>query len=60
MNVLYNAQDVVLLFEIAENKFQFMHDQYYFNPRKFSSASQLNRCIEREMSHVIIALKTSN
>ena len=27
MNDLYNAQDVILLCETAENKFQFMHDQ---------------------------------
>ena len=60
MNDLYNAQDVILLLEIAENRFQFMHDQYDFNPRKCNSASTLKRCIEREMPHVIIALTTSN
>ena len=37
-----------------------MHDQYGFNPRKCNSASTLSGCIEREMSHVIIALPTSN
>ena len=26
MNDLYNAQDVILLCEIGENRFQFMHD----------------------------------
>ena len=60
MNDLYNAQDVILLCEIAENRFQFMHDQYSFNPRKCNSASTLSGCIEREMSRVIIALPTSN
>ena len=60
MNDLYNAQDVILLCEIAENRFQFMHDQYSFNPRKCNSASTLSGCIEREMSRVIIVLPTSN
>ena len=48
MNDLYNAQEVILLFETGENRFQFMHDWYGFNPRKW------------EMSRVIIALPTSN
>ena len=47
MNDLYNAQDVVLLCEIRENSFQFMHDQYGFNQRKCNSASTLSGCIER-------------
>ena len=57
---LYNAQDVILLCEITENRFQFIHDQYGFNQRKFNSASTLGGCIEREMSRVIVALPTSN
>ena len=60
MKDLYNAQDVILLCKIAENRFQFMHDQYGFNPRKCNSASTLSSCIEREMLCVIIALPTSN
>ena len=58
MNDLYNAQDVILLCEIGENRFQFMHDWHGFNPRKCNSASALSGCIEREMSRVIIALPT--
>ena len=38
MNNLYNAQDVILLFEIGKNRFQFMRDSYGFNPRKCNSA----------------------
>ena len=57
MNDLYNAQDVILLCEIAENRFQFMHDQYGFNPRKCNSASTQSDCIEREMSRVITSLQ---
>ena len=60
MNDWYNTQDVILLCEIAENRFQFMHDQYGFNPRKCNSASTLSNCIEREMLRVIITLPTSN
>ena len=32
MNYLYNAQDVILLREIIENRFQIMNDTYGFNP----------------------------
>ena len=48
MNDLYNAQDVILLGEIAENRFQYMHELYGFNPRRCNSASTKNSCIERE------------
>ena len=60
MNDLYNAQGVILLCKIAENRFQFMHDQYGFNPRKCNSASTISGFIEREMSRVITALLTPN
>ena len=61
MNDLCNAQDVILLCEIAiESRLQFMHDQYGFNPRKCNSASELSGYIEREMSRVFTALPTSN
>ena len=61
MNDLYTVQDVILLCEIYENRFQFRNDRYGFNPRKCNSASTfLSRCIEREMSRVIIVLPTSN
>ena len=60
MNDLYNAQGVILLCKIAENRFQFMHDQYGFNPRKCNSASKVSGFIEREMSRVITALLTPN
>ena len=60
MNDLYNAQDVILLSEIAENQFQYMHELYGFNPRRCNSASTVSGCIEREMSKVIIAPPTSS
>ena len=59
INDLYNVQDVILLSQICENRFQFMHDSYGFNPRKCNLANTLSGCIEREMSK-IIALPTSN
>ena len=60
MNDLYNVQDIILSCEVGENRFQFMHDWYGFNPRECNPASTLSGCIEREISHVIIALPTSN
>ena len=60
MNDLYNTQDVILLCEIIENRFQLMHDRYSFNPRKCNSASSLSGSIERDLSKVIIALPTTN
>ena len=60
MNDLYNTQDVILLREIIENRFQLMHDKYSFNPRKCNSASSLSDSIERDLSKVIIALPTTN
>ena len=60
MKDLYNAQDVILLCEIGENIFELMRDRYGFNLRKYNSASTLGGCIEREMSRVIIALRTAN
>ena len=60
MNDLYNFQDVALLCEIVENRFQLMQDQYGFNPRKCNSSATFSGCVEREMSKIIIALPTSN
>ena len=59
LNDLYNAQDVTLLSELIENRFQLMQDNYGFNPRKCNSASSLSGCIERGMSKVIITFPTS-
>ena len=43
MNGLYNAQDIIPLCEIIENRFELMHDKYGFNPGKCNSASSLSR-----------------
>ena len=60
LNDLYNAQDVILLLEIIENRFQAMYDKTMYNPRKGNSASKLSSCIQREQSKVILALPTNN
>ena len=50
MNNLYNVQDVILLCETIENRFQLMQDKYCFNPRKCNSASTLSDSIYIERS----------
>ena len=45
MNDLYNAQDVILLCEIIENRFQQMYEKYDYNSRKCNSASTLSGCV---------------
>ena len=49
MNDLHNTQDVILLCEIIENRFQLMHNKYGFNPRKCNSASSMSGSIERDL-----------
>ena len=58
MNDLYNVQDVILLCEIIENRFQQMQEKFGYNPRKCNSASTLSGCVQRDLSKVIIALPT--
>ena len=52
LNDLYNTQDVILLCEILESRFQAMQNTYGFNPRKCNSASTMSGWIEREMSNL--------
>ena len=59
MNDLYNMQDVFLLCEIIENRFEKMHKKFGFNLRKCNSASTLSGCVQRNQSKVIIALPTN-
>ena len=58
-NDLYNVQEVILLCEIIENRFQAMQDTCGFNPRKCNSAGSMSGCIEREMSKIVLALPTN-
>ena len=45
---LYNTEDVILLTEIIESRFEAMQTTYGFNPRRCNSASSMSGCIERE------------
>ena len=56
LNDLYNAQDVIILLEIIENRFQIIQDKTNYNPRIINSASKLSGCIQREKSKCILAL----
>ena len=58
VNDLCNTQDIILLTEITESRFQAMQNTYGFNPIKCNSASSMSGCIEREMSKIILALPT--
>ena len=60
INDLYNVQDVILLAEIIENRFENMFKKYQYNPRKCNSASTLSGCIQRDLSKVILTLPTCN
>ena len=60
LNDLYNAQDVIILLEIIENRFQQIQDMTDYNPRIINSASKLSGCIQREKSKCIIALPIDN
>ena len=59
MNDLYNMQDVILLCEIIENRFEKMHKKFGFNPRKCNSASTVSGCVQRNQSKVILTLPTN-
>ena len=57
LNDLYNTQDVILLTEIIESRFQAMQNTYGFNPKKYNSASSMSGCIEREISNSCLTNK---
>ena len=59
MNDFYSAQDVTILCEIVENKFELMYNPYGYNPRKCNLASSISVCIQRDLSRTIIALPTN-
>ena len=60
LNDLYNAQDVILLLEMMENRFKSMQEKSRYNPNIINSASKLSSCIQREQSKTILALPTNN
>ena len=60
LNDLYNEQDIIILLEIIENRFEKIKEMTDYNPRIINSASKLSGCIQREKSKCIIALPTDN
>ena len=48
LNDLYNVQDVILLSEIIENRFETMHKTYCFNPKKCNSASAMSDILKQK------------
>ena len=60
LNDLYNVQDVIILLEVIENRFQKIMEMTDYNPRIINSASKLSGCIQREKSKCILALPTNN
>ena len=60
LNDLYNVQDVIILLEIIENRFQIIQNKTNYNPRIINSASKLSDCIQREKSKCILALPINN
>ena len=60
LNDLYNVQDVIILLEIVENRFQIIQNKTRYNPRIINSASKLSGCIQREKSKCILALPINN
>ena len=60
LNDLYNAQDVILLLEIMENKFQAMHNKTMYNLRQSNSARKLSDCIQLEQSKLVLAIPINN
>ena len=53
LNDLYNTQDVILLCEILESRFQVMQNTFAFNPRKCNSASTMSK----QLLAVLVALR---
>ena len=60
LNDLHNAQDVIILLEIIENRFQSMQDKSGYNPRIINSASKLSGCIQRGKSKCILVAPVDN
>ena len=60
LNDLYNVQDVIILLEMMENRFQSMQEKSGYNPRIINSASKLSGYIQREQTKSILALPVNN
>ena len=56
MNDLDNFQNTCLFCKIIKNRFGKMHKMYDFNIQRYSLASTLSVCIERDLSKLATAL----
>ena len=54
LNDLHNAQVVIILLEMMENRFQSMQEKSGYNPRIIKLASKLSGCIQREQTKVFL------
>ena len=60
LNDLYNVQDVIILLEMMENRFQSMQEKSGYNPKIINLASKLSGCIQRQQTKSILALPVNN
>ena len=60
LNDLHNAQVVIILLEMMENRFQSMQEKSGYNPRIIKLASKLSGCIKREQTKSILAFLVNN
>ena len=60
LNDLYNAQDIIVLLEMMENRFQSIQAKSGYNPRIINSASKLSSCIQRDQAKSILTLPVNN
>ena len=56
MNESYNFQDTIILRQTFKSRASLMEKEIAFNPRRSNSARTLSRCIQRNLSKVVLAL----
>ena len=58
LNKIYNFQDIIILWEIFEQRSEHLQKLFKYNPRKCNSASSFSGCVHRDKSKCLIALPT--
>ena len=58
LNKIYNFQYTIILCKIFEQRSDYLHKLFKFNPRKCNSASSFSGCVHRNKSKCLIALPT--
>ena len=54
LNDWYNMQDVILLTEIIESRFEAMKNTYGFNSRKFNSTSSMRVALKEKCQKLFL------